>query len=401
MTTFDLKNHFLKAVTANLHLWQRRLLVEADTADDWRMRHQAIWQAVEEGLRYVSSQADAAELMVGLLRTIERWGVWSDWMPLFDTAMSLEMIPDLQIRVCLVQARLYNLDRNFSDAVALLNATLVLTHQHQLLTLEAMVHYRFTNAYLGEKAYSSAREHARNALDLLSPNQLEARASIYNSLGIIELNMDALPESEANFLQALSLWAKVNEPTQLARSCLNLSIVYQKQARWDKAKAFHKQATAALSNSDNVVDKLKALNELGTLHYMTGDFPSAVATFRQGVMDAGELQGMYHLHGSLTHNLGNTLLALGQLTEARGYLEKSIRLWQRANDNLERANSVGTLGEVFEEQSEWTLAARSYAQAIELLDFYPGDPWGNKLAAQFKAARARCIALTEPALQSS
>ncbi|MCB8980676.1 MAG: tetratricopeptide repeat protein [Ardenticatenaceae bacterium] len=401
MTTFDLKNHFLKAVTANLRLWQRRLLVEADTADDWRMRHQAIWQAVEEGLRYISTQADAAELMVGLLRTIERWGAWSDWMPLFDTAISLEMIPDLQIRVRLVQARLYNLNRNFSDAVALLNATLLLIRRHQLLTLEAMVHYRFTNAYLGEKDYSSAREHARKALDLLSANQLEVRASIYNSLGIIELNMDALPESEACFLQALSLWAKVNEPTQLARSCLNLSIVYQKQARWEKAKAFHQQATTALSNSDNVVDKLKALNELGTLHYMTGDFSSAVVTLRQGVMDAGELQGMYHLHGSLTHNLGNTLLALGQLTEARGYLEKSIRLWQQANDTLERANSVGTLGEVFEEQAEWALAAHSYTQAIELLDFYPGDPWGNKLAAQFKSARARCIAIAESALQSS
>ena len=245
-----------------------------------------------------------------------------------------------------------------------------------------------------------AREHAAKALSLLSPSQKVTQAALYNSLGLLDLESGVFAESEAWFYKAITLWRELDDPTQLARACLNLSVVYQKQNRWTEAKVCYEQASAALSATDSVVDKLKALNALGTLQYMTEDFSAAVATFRQGVSAAQQLQGMYHLRGSLTHNLGNALLALGKLVEARGHLEKSIGLWQQANDVVERANSLGTLTEVFEAQTEWALAASSYEQALELLSFYKDHPWAQKLAAQFQVSRAKCATLADSAANS-
>lgn len=393
MMSFDISSHYQKAVIENVRFWQRRIFDDKMAIDQWRPQHEAVWQAVEAGLSYTAAQAEAAAFAVALLPTIERWGVWPDWLLLIDKALALTLTPNLQIRLRLTQGQLYLFNRNFNDAISLLETALVQAGQYQNQELITLAHYYLTNAYLGDKAYAKARDHAAKALDLLTPNQLEIQAALYNSLGLIERETGKFAASEAWFQQALALWEALDKPTQLARSCLNLSVVYQEQRRWARAKACYEQANVALDSTDSVVDKLKALNELGTLQYMTDDLPAAVKTFRQGVVAASQLQGMYHLRGSLTHNLGNALLAMGHWIEARGFLEKSIKLWQQANDALERANSIGTLAELFEAQEEWALAAFTYGQALELLGSYPDHPWAQKLNAQFEAAQARCAVL--------
>lgn len=91
-------------------------------------------------------------------------------------------------------------------------------------------------------------------------------------------------------------------------------------------------------------------------------------------------------------SLGNTLLALERWEEARFYLEESIRLWQKVNDEVEQANIVGTLGEWHELRKEWATAVAYYDEALSLLTAYPEQPWARHLVAQFRAARLRCAA---------
>ncbi|GJM41964.1 MAG: hypothetical protein DHS20C20_22460 [Ardenticatenaceae bacterium] len=388
--TFDITVHYRRAAAANIRLWRQRILVDPLPIDRWRAQHGAVWGAVDAGLGLVAVQAETVAFTVELLPTLERWGIWLDWLPLFETARMLKLTPDLQIRLLLAYGRLNLLNRNFNDAIQHLDAALSLAKEHQLTTLVALAHYRLTNAYLGSKAYHLARVYGANALELLPYTQKTTQASLYNSLGLIELETGAFAASEKWFQQALALWLDTDQPTQLARTYLNLGIAYQQQSCWDEAKTCYEQANEALVSTASVVDKMKVLNGLGTLHYMMKELPAAEATFRQGVATAYQLQGMYHLRGSLTHNLGNTLLALGRWTEARVYLEKSVVLWQQANDDLERANSLGTLGELFEAQTMWGTAVSHYEEALELLSAYPDHPWGQKLVAQFQAAQARC-----------
>ncbi len=390
--TFDVKAHYQRAVAANVQLWRQRLLEEAQP-HRWQTRQEAIWQAVTAGLASESAPDEAAALAVALTPLMEQWGVWIDWLPLLERATTLALPPGLQGEWLLAQGRLHCLNRNFSDAIRLQEAALALAKEYQDTWLAALAHQQLTNAFLGGKQYNRARAHGAEALRLLSPMPTVTLASLHNSLGLIELETGALAASEGQFQQALACWSGLDEPTLQARTWLNLGVVYYRQSRWAEAQRCYEQAYAVLASTASVVDKLKVLNGLGTLHYVSGEFTEAERVFRQGLAEARPLPGMFHLRGSLTHNVGNTLLAMGRWGEAALYLEKSLVLWQQANDGLEQANSTGTLGELYEQQGEWDTAVTHYDAALHLLTDYPDHQWAQKLTATFQTARARCAAL--------
>lgn len=390
--TFDVKAHYQRAVAANVRLWRQRLLEETGP-DRWQAQPEAVWQAVAAGLASVSAQPEAASLAAELISTMERWGLWLAWMPLVETAVTLALPPELHGRLLLAQGRIYFLNRNFSDAIRVQETALALAEAHQMAELAALAHYHLTNAFLGDKQYNRARAHGAEALRLLPPMPTVALASLHNSLGLIELETGALAASEEQFQQALACWSGLDEPTLQARTWLNLGVVYYRQSRWAEAQRCYEQAYAVLAPTASMVDKLKVLNGLGTLHYVSGEFTEAERVFRQGLAEARPLPGMFHLRGSLTHNVGNTLLAMGRWGEAVLYLEKSLVLWQQANDGLEQANSTGTLGELYEQQGEWDTAVTHYETALHLLADYPEHQWAQKLTATFQTARARCAAL--------
>ncbi|HRQ38832.1 MAG TPA: tetratricopeptide repeat protein [Chloroflexota bacterium] len=387
--TFDVKAHYQQAVVANVRLWRQRLLEETQP-DRWQAQQEAVWQAVAAGLASVPAQPEAARLAAELIPTMERWGRWLEWLPLLETAVTLDLPPDLHGRLLLAQGRIYFLNRNFSDAIRVQEAALALAETHQLGELAALAHYHLCNAFLGGKQYNQARAHGVAALALLSPTQAVTVASCHTSLGLIELETGSFAASEAQFQQALARWSLLPEPALYARTWLNLGAVYFRQSRWAEAKRCYEQAEGILAATASVVDRLKVLNGLGTLHYVTGAYREAEAVFRQGLAVARPLPGLFHLRGSLTHNLGNTLLALQRWGEAQLYLEKSITLWQQANDEVEQANSTGTLAELYEQQGEWDTAVACYDAALRLLAAYPDHQWAQKLITNFQTARLRC-----------
>ncbi len=392
---FDVRAHYEQAALANVHLWRRRLLAHAAPVDHWQQQKEAIWQAVADGLTIASVQAEAARLAADAGPILEEWGIWPDWLPLLETAVTLHLPPEVQGPLLLIQGRSYFLHRSFEDAIRVQEAALALVTAQELEPLQAQAHYQLSNAYLGKKAYAAARRHGTAALRLLLPRPSALLAAVFTTLGLIELETGNYAASEGQLQQALALWSGLNQPTQLTRTCLNLGVVYQRQNRLDRTRACYELAYAVLAPTASVVDKLRVLNGLGTLHYMLKERSQAEAIFRQGLAAAQELSGVLHLRGSLTHNLGNTLLALERWEEARFYLEKSIRLWQQVNDEVEQANSVGTLGEWHELRGEWTTAVAHYHEALSLLAQYPEQQWAQHLVAQFRTARLRCAAQIE------
>lgn len=397
MTAFDVRTHYERAVRANLRLWRQRLLAEdtsadAASADRWETQKEAVWQAVAAGLAFSEAQEEAARLAADTAVIIERWGLWTEWLSLLETAVTLNLPPEIQTRLLLVQGRSYYLNRSFADAIRVQEMALALAEAWQFTTLSASAHYHLTNSYLGRKAYDQARQHGVAALRLLLPAPSTTLASLLTTLGLIEFETGGFAAGEAQLMQALALWSGLNQPTQMARACLNLGLLYHRQNRLERTRACYELAYAVLAPTASEVDKLKVLNGLGMVHYSMKELPQAEAVFRRGVAAAQEMKGVYHLRGSLTHNLGNTLLALARWDESRFYLEKSIRLWQQANDEIEQANSIGTLGEWHELREEWETAVTRYDEALLLLDAYPGHQWAQHVASLFRAARANCAA---------
>lgn len=392
MTAFDVRTHYERAVRANLRLWRQRLLAADATVDRWEVQKGAVWQAVADGLAIAAAQEEAAQLAADTAVIIERWGIWMEWLPLLETAVTLNLPPDVTVRLLLVEGRSYFLNRSFADATHLQEAALALAAAHRLTPLVASAHFHLTTTCLGSKAYDQARQHGAAALRLLLSTPSTTLASLFVTLGLIELETGDYATSEAQFQQALALWSGLNQPTQMARTCLDLGMLYQRQNRLERTRACYELAYAVLAPTASEVDKLKVLNGLGAVHFALKELPQAEAVFRRGAAAAQEMSGLFHLRGSLTHNLGNTLLALARWEESRFYLEKSIRLWQQANDEIEQANSIGTLGEWYELREEWATAVSHYDQALVLLDAYPAHRWAQHLATLFCAARTGCAA---------
>lgn len=388
---FDIEPHYERAVAANVQLWHRRLLLEADV-DRWQAQAIGIWQAVAAGLEYTAVQEAAATLAADLNPLMEHWGLWQEWLPLLETAVGLLLPSQLKGRLLLAKGRIYFLNRNFSDAVRVETAALALFEANQQTDLIAQAHHQLSNTFLGHQKYDLARQHGANALRLVNANQTALLAKLHNTMGLIELETGNFPASEAQFQQAIHYMETLNDPTSLARAWLNLSVTYQRQNQLAAAQTCCQQALDILPNAASNMDGLKISNMLGVLHYQRNNFVEAEKIFRQGLLDLRYMPGMIHLRGSFTHNLGNTVLSLERWEEAKIHLEKSILLWQQTDDKVQQANSLGTLGELYEKQGEWTTAVTYYNNALQQLSLYPQNQWGRRLIASFEAAKARCVA---------
>lgn len=388
--SFDIKSYYATAVSSNLGYLRTQLLNGSEKADRWQKQNATVINGIAEGLAYPMLQEDAVQLLIDLMRLVERWGFWADYLSLGEQAVELELSTKRHGYLQIMLGRFYYLNRNFDDAQRHLEVALDIAREHQFKELEAAAEYQITNLYWGKKELLQAREHGLRALALLPETPSRTLAALYNSLGLVEMELLDEETSEKYFWKALSLWDSLKDSVQMARCYLNLGVLFYHQQCLEEAERCYQSSLDALGNVVGEVDRLKALNGLGTLHYAAREYRKAEAVFRQGVVEVKELNIMYHLRGSLTHNLGNTLLALGILEEARLYLDQAIAFWEQADDDLELANSVGTLAEVYEADEAWQTAVATYDQALELLVNYPDHPWAKRLRQNFTEAKEKC-----------
>lgn len=389
---FDAHAHFYQAVAQNLVYWRHTLLLTGAQTDRWQPQHDTIYEAIRAGLAHPPTQLAAAALCADLFPIMERWGFWSTWQPLIATANTMVAETDaLFVRLLIWHGRIDFLNRNFTDAVATHQKALAAAHSSDHLTASAL--YALTNDFMGCQDYAQAEAYGLQALQLLpEDSDMALTASIYNSLGLIAMARGAFPVGIAHFERAATIWQGLSQSTQLARCFTNLAVAYQRQQALDIAGQYYQRAGELLAGTGSDIDELKVWNGLGTLYHMRGELAEAEAVFRAGLQVAAGLRGVFHLRGSLMHNLGNTLLENGRYLEAELYLGKSLQLWQQASDNLQRANSTGTLGELYEKRAVWETAVAYYQEALVMLAAYPDHQWANHLAETFRTAKERCAA---------
>ena len=81
--------------------------------------------------------------------------------------------------------------------------------------------------------------------------------------------------------------------------------------------------------------------------------------------------------------LGNTLLKQERLAEAEAYLQEGTRLWLQSDDELMRANTLGTIAELYVRQGMTAEAVVLFDEALALLARYPDDASAKRLSADF------------------
>lgn len=392
--TFDINAVFAQAINRGLTSYKNQLFTTPEQADKLKPKHAAILKSIEESFRYPHLHVEAVQLFLDLFPIFERWGYWAECIYISETALDLALPVATQVYLYANLGHMHHLNRNFDDSLRCLNRALQIAEKHQLETVLGLIHHRFMNTYIGQEDHLTAKNHGLQALAYLAGPPSKTLAAAYDSLGRTFMDLKDLPMAEKYFWDALSLWDNLKDYTHMARSYLNLGSFYFGQRKLVEAQKCYESSLAALGNLSNIVDELRARIGLGIVYHTNGDFEKAVAIFREGAnrleSELGEKVGWYSIRGSLLHNLGNSQLALGEPQQAILNLYKARTIWHQANNQLEMANTVGTIAEAYQAEEEWETAVTTYTEALILLANYPNHPWAIKLTQDFSKARKTC-----------
>jgi tetratricopeptide (TPR) repeat protein len=399
-------DEFIASMVANLNYW-RQQTAELDDAAIARLERERenLFRAVQLGLRVELTVAAAAELARQCFRFVERRGYWQEWTAILQHA-SQAYRPQLSPLRCILLyqlGHLYRLLHRLPEAID--------THQQAGRLAEALQdEWRLAQAWSGlcldfyhARRYEAAEVYGLKTLALLDkvanpvrspsegPSQASDRsvwqAATLNTLGLLARDMGQADTAQERLAQAVDLWRKGGDRTELARSLNNLATVWQAGGKLVEALAAYQEAAALLEPTASELDKVMVQISLGSLYYTMDRLEEAEALFRQANSPFLRQSSQIYYRALVNHNLGNVLLDRKQPVEAEAYLRAAVTLWPQAGDDVLHANTLGALAELKVAQGEKQKAIACYDEAITLLRRHPESAWGRQKLAQFEAER--------------
>jgi tetratricopeptide (TPR) repeat protein/transcriptional regulator with XRE-family HTH domain len=137
--------------------------------------------------------------------------------------------------------------------------------------------------------------------------------------------------------------------------------------RWDQAAAQYQTALNAARRARDRPGQAGALDELGLLQQLTGDYSAAIATLAQAVAlyeEFGDQRGQAY---ALNH-LGLVHQDRGDFKAATASHQRALALAREAGDRLAEAVSITDLGQVQQLTGDYPAAIASHSQALAMFE---------------------------------
>jgi len=138
------------------------------------------------------------------------------------------------------------------------------------------------------------------------------------------------------------------------------------RGHWDQAADQYRTALSAAREAGDRPGQAGALDELGLLQQLTGDYPAAAASLAEAIevfRDLGNLPGQAYAR----NHLGLVQQEAGDYSAAAASHRLALALARDAGDRLAEAVSLTDLGLVQKLTGDYPAAAASYQQALPLL----------------------------------
>jgi tetratricopeptide (TPR) repeat protein len=385
---------FIACVCANLEYWRQTVSATPEAEfgaleEDWPN----LLQAVRFGLALTQARPATAELALAAFDFVERHGYWEAWLPLLRAL--IEAWPDAPPRT---RARLLDQCGSFlrlgqrpAEAVAAHTEAEALLRELDDPQQLARVHHALSEDYRVWRRYPEAERFGRLALEEFNQLGLAEVAgkggAVLNTLGLIAYARGDHPQAEECLAKAVALGRTAQSPAILAQMLMNLAIVLEAQNKVEPALRAYLEASELLQPTRAELKKTMLQLSLGTLYYNQGRLAEAEAAFARA--DSPYLRASGHLYyqAVVANNRGNVLLAQKRFVEAEGQLRLAIHIWRQMDDELMRANTLGTLGEALSALGRPLEAIRAYDEALEVLARYPEEAMAKRLLVKLSAQR--------------
>lgn len=384
---------FVQSIKTGLHYWQAQT---EDAADEAIRRLDAerhnLYRLVYYGGALPALWPDTAVLALNAFYLVERKGYWLEWIPVLEQAASRWAQDDLRLKVQLLHrlGYLYQVSRQLSQAVAVHTQAEQMARELQNAPLLNQSYFYLCADHRHLRQYDNAEYYGLLALAGFEQQHAPDKwqAGTWNELGLMAFHRGDLAQARQRLEESATLYRHLGNATDLLRVLNNLIAVARAEKNYTLALAYYRQAAPYFNELSSDFDLTVFEVALGGILFELARYPEAEAAFRRA--NSPYLQRSPHLHqrALVWQCLGNALLKQNRLDESDVCLQESARLWASANDDLMRANTLGTLGELYIAKGEVATAVAYLDQALFHLEKYPDDAMAVRLRAEFAALKA-------------
>lgn len=221
-------------------------------------------------------------------------------------------------------------------------------------------------AYTQIKKPENALEALDRALEIsrkLSDNSLEA--SLQNEMGNIYLNLENYSEALRHYLISLKIRQTFGKDEDVARSMVNIALVYRKLGLYRNARKYIEDARKTIENIEAKPDlRIYIYQNLGNVFYDQKEYEKAISAY-QKALELSERKGDELQISRLLKNISQCYLDWGKISLARSTISQSIKIALRNNQASELADQYNTLGNIEKQAGNYQLAIAHYTRAAE------------------------------------
>ncbi|WP_405842538.1 tetratricopeptide repeat protein [Streptomyces sp. NBC_01518] len=190
-----------------------------------------------------------------------------------------------------------------------------------------------------------------------------------------------LTASMAAFLYQEGLWTQAATLHQRAATAAHdnanlsaeaaaldeLGCVRLMTGEYAQAAGFHERALALYEDLDNRLGQAAALDGLGCVRLMTGEYAQAAGFQKRALALYEDLDNRLGQANAL-HELGSVRLMTGPYVQAAGFHERALALYEDLDNRLGQANALYGLGCVRQATGEYAQAAGFHERALALCE---------------------------------
>ena len=381
---------------AALVYWRKKTKDMTPEAMAWldatRERRLNLLTAIDGGMEVEELWQETAVIMIRLFHFMERRGYWPSWIPTLEKAINLctniELYEYARLKSQLSQ--LYRNKRDFEAAERLYEQVLQYARQTQNKELKVSIYRDKAESLIARNQLDQAEAMVLTAFKYAETHDDHQYAILCKTIATIYRLKGQYRDALSYYKQALTIRKSIGDLYWIATILNDMAVVYEGLGNFDVGLATLNEALSMLESTEYQNMKIKLMMNKGVNYYRLNRLEEAEESFLMIDVFALKRRGEIPDQGRTLMNIGNVKLKLGKFADAELYIRESIEVFKSIKDEVRLANSIGTLAEILVCKQQVEQAKLYFDEAIQLLEKYPENAWGQRLLADFKQQRDNC-----------